>query len=178
MNIEKIWVDVLDGEYLEDVKLMLTLSIEDDGVLGFSSGEEELIDQYLESLKSEVKQNKSFLLLAKADDENAYMVVLKRRPFPNMKHQGELAKAFVNPKFRGITGLVKGGLKEASLKAKDVGIEKILLDVREGSRPAALWQAFGFNTYGIMEDYSRSNGNVYRGLFMDATVTDLLEKHK
>lgn len=56
------------------------------------------------------------------------------------------------------------------------GIELLTLDVREGTRAHRLWQRFGFQTYGVLDDYARVNGVKHRGHYMAQSVQSLAQR--
>jgi ribosomal protein S18 acetylase RimI-like enzyme len=78
----------------------------------------------------------------------------------------------VHPSFRG-QRLVELALKQLVNRADSLRIEQLVLDVREDTRAHMLWKRYGFSTYGVLEDYARIDGRVYRGHCMVQGVGSL-----
>ena len=101
--------------------------------------------------------------------ERLYRLAIAARP---ALHRAELAKGVVHPEFRGMH-FVQLALREITRRAERLGVEQLVLDVREHTRAHRLWQFFGFETYGVLEDYARAQGRVHRGHFMAQAVRAL-----
>lgn len=81
----------------------------------------------------------------------------------------------MHPAWRGHR-LVEVAFEALVARADALGIEQFVLDVREGSRAHALWQRFGFVSYGVLEDYARVDGRRHRGHYMVQSVAALRER--
>jgi ribosomal protein S18 acetylase RimI-like enzyme len=102
----------------------------------------------------------------------ACLVILSRSSMPNCRHIADLSKGVVHPSYRG-SGLVARAFSEVVRLCQAQGIELLTLDVREGTRAHRLWQSFGFQTYGVLDDYARVDGVKHRGHYMAQTVESL-----
>ena len=78
----------------------------------------------------------------------------------------------MHPDYRG-RHFVQLGCRELVRRAEQLGVEQFVLDVREGSRAHHLWQRFGFESFGVLQDYARVRGASHRGHFMVQTVASL-----
>ena len=81
--------------------------------------------------------------------------------------------------FRELLAQAKSKIVEVDTATAQSRIETggaLVLDVREGTRAHALWERFGFQTYGVLDDYARVNGQRFRGHFMSQTVASLKQR--
>lgn len=60
-------------------------------------------------------------------------------------------------------------------KCRELGVELVLLDVREGSAAEQVWKHMGFKVYGVLPDYSRVDGKSFAGVYMYMTTAEGLE---
>lgn len=168
-----LWVTRLSPGVKRHVAYLLDLSVFDQGILGFDDpGDKTAIDSYLKSLDGKLQSGNSWLLYASEDGVPVFMILMERLPHPTSHHLAELKKAIINPVHRG-QGLIRLGAAEISKKAREQGIDTLLIDVRSGTRAAKLWQVLGFKVYGRLEDYARYRGHSYAGLYMSSTVDNL-----
>ena len=135
---------------------------------------------FIDDLQRRIAAGESHALLGRVRGRPAFLAVLTPDPMPNCRHRAELGKGVVHPEFRG-RQLVPLAFLEIVRRAEQLGVEQLVLDVREGTRAHRLWQAFGFATFGVLRDYARVGGASHRGHFMVQTVASLrtrLEKRR
>lgn len=146
------------------------------GTLGYSKpmSETEAL-QFIDSLETRLSKGDVHVLLGRCGIQAVFFVIMAVNHMPNCRHRAELSKGVVRPDFRG-RRLVELALKEIVLRAEKLGVEQLVLDVREDSRAYLLWKRTGFVTYGVLEDYARANSGIYRGHFMVQTVDSLRKR--
>jgi ribosomal protein S18 acetylase RimI-like enzyme len=127
---------------------------------------------FIEDLRHCVADGGSSVLLGRVDGQPAFLAILTLNRMPNCRHRAELSKGVVHPDYRG-KNFVQLGFRALLLRAEQLGIEQLVLDVREGCRAHALWQRFGFVSFGVLEDYARIDGKSHRGHFMVQSVASL-----
>ncbi|SFR45764.1 Protein N-acetyltransferase, RimJ/RimL family [Marinobacter daqiaonensis] len=151
-------------------------------LLGATAGEDAILgidDQHdskaQEALLRQLKQTLAgggHLLIGSVHGRLVVACVLKPQSLPTTCHLAELQKGVIAPEYRG-QGLLPAALRQITEKARQLGVSRLLLDVRAGSLPHRLWQHWGFRTFGVLEDYARHNGEVFAGHFMQQSVDDL-----
>jgi len=94
---------------------------------------------------------------------------------PNHHHIVELTRGTIDRSFQG-AGLALRAFREVVNKCEELNREVICLDVRAGTMAAVWWQHFGFESYGLLRDYSRVGDKRYEGLFLTQTVTRLKQR--
>jgi ribosomal protein S18 acetylase RimI-like enzyme len=166
-TIKPDWIIDLDEARRDRTVKLLMESVHDEGMLGFEEADELKAKIFVADLAGRLNDNDCWLLQADAGNDLAYSVVMERWGNPTGAHIAELNKAIVNHKYRG-GRLVMQAFSEILKKAETEGIEKFVIDVREGTRAEKLWRAIGFKEYGRLEDYSRHNGKKYAGIYMTA----------
>ena len=145
----------------------------DGGTLGFASPmKEEEAQSFLNGLRHRVADGNAHVLLGTSEGRPVFLAILSLNEMPNCRHRAELSKGVVRPDFRG-RHLVEIAFAKIVQRSALLGIDQLVLDVRENSRAHILWQRFGFVTYGVLEDYARVRSEVCRGHFMVQTVKDL-----
>ena len=120
--------------------------------------------------------DKHVLLFRTGEGRIIGQVTLTPNKLPNCCHLGEISRTFVHPDYRGLA-VVRLGMQRVLDKCESLGIEKLHLDVRAGTRVHQLWQLLGFQEYGRLEDYARVNGEQFTGAFMTQTIAALRERH-
>lgn len=167
------WVTQFDAGTADAIVALINCATMDGGTLGYARPLSAPEAQGLvDDLQRRVHAGESHVLLSQVDETPAGLVVLTQSRMHNCRHRAELSKGVVDPRFRG-RHLVQGALRAVIEQAATLGIEQLVLDVREGSRAHALWQRLGFATYGVLEDYARIGGVRYRGHYMVQTVAAL-----
>jgi ribosomal protein S18 acetylase RimI-like enzyme len=167
------WLQKIDERHATELIELVNSTVSDGGTLGY---EHPLtLDQevhFIAGLREGISSGRTHLLLGRVNGRPAFMVLLHLNGMANCRHRAELAKGVVHPEFRGLH-LVQLAFREITRLAERLDIEQLVLDVREDSRAHHLWQFFGFETYGVLEDYARVGGTVHRGHFMAQGVRSL-----
>jgi ribosomal protein S18 acetylase RimI-like enzyme len=167
------WVTDLDADATRAIVTLVDCASGDGGTLGYAEPMAAVDAQaFVENLRRRVKNGESHVLLGRVGGLPAFLAVLTLNGMPNCRHRAELSKGVVHPDFRG-RHFVQLGFREMVRRAQQLGVEQLVLDVREGSRAHQLWQRFGFETFGVLQDYARVGGAIHRGHFMVQTVASL-----
>ncbi|SOZ97855.1 putative acetyl-transferase [Cupriavidus taiwanensis] len=167
------WISALaDAEAHRIVELVEGTTLEG-AMLGYaermSSGEAEA---FIAELRYRIAKGDSLALVGVAGSKLVFFCMMTRSPMPNCRHRAELSKGVVHPEYRG-QNIIPNAFRKIVLKAESLGIEQLIIDVREGSRAHLLWQRFGFKSYGVLDDYARVGGEAYRGHFLAQPVCAL-----
>ena len=174
--ISVAWISTFTPELARSVIDLVNCATIVGGTLGYSKPMSELqAQQFIESLEHRLSAGDAHVLLGRCGTEAVFFVIMGVNHLPNCRHRAELSKGVVRPDFRG-RRLVELSLKEIVLRAEAIGVEQLVLDVREDSRAYVLWKRLGFVTYGVLEDYARANSGIYRGHFMVQTVDSLRKR--
>jgi ribosomal protein S18 acetylase RimI-like enzyme len=167
------WPDQIDDRVAAELIGLLNSTVADGGTLGYEqvlTPHQEV--QFIAGLRVGIASGRTHLLLGRVDGRPAFMAMLHLNGMANCRHRAELAKGVVHPDFRG-QHLVPLAFREIVRLAERLAVEQLVLDVRENTRAHRLWQFFGFETYGVLEDYARVGGEVHRGHFMAQAVRSL-----
>ena len=168
-----IWNPPLEGDVACAVVCLINSTVDDGGTLGHAEPMTELAaSRFLAQLTRGLDAGDVQLLLGFAGAEPTFMVMMTQSLMPNCRHTAELSKGVVHPHWRG-RRLVEAAFRALVERAELSGVEQFVLDVREESRAHALWQRFGFVSYGVLEDYARVGGRVHRGHYMAQSVQSL-----
>lgn len=171
-----IWNPSLEGDAARAVVELLNSSVDGGGMLGYAAPlSQRQALTFIDGLARRVASDETHLLLGLAGASPAIMVVMTQSAMPNCRHTAELSKGLVHPEWRG-RHLVSAAFRALAARAKLLGIEQFVLDVREGSRAHALWQRFGFVSYGVLDDYARVEGRAHRGHYMAQSVQSLADR--
>ncbi|PAV25590.1 hypothetical protein CF392_10185 [Tamilnaduibacter salinus] len=147
----------------------------DDAILGIDDqsdgrAQNALLDQLKQTLASG-----GHLLIGSDHGRLNVACVLKPQRLPTTSHLAELQKGVIAPEYRG-QGLLPVALRQITDKARALDITRFVLDVRAGSPAHRLWQYWGFQTFGVLEDYAHHQGQVFAGHFMEQSVKDLADR--
>ncbi|ANH66468.1 GNAT family N-acetyltransferase [Mitsuaria sp. 7] len=167
------WPDQIDDRVAAELIGLINSTVSDGGTLGYEqvlTPHQEV--QFIAGLRVGIASGRTHLLLGRVDGRPAFMALLHLNGMANCRHRAELAKGVVHPDFRGLH-LVPLAFREIARLAERLDVEQLVLDVRENTRAHRLWQFFGFETYGVLEDYARVGGEVHRGHFMAQAVRSL-----
>ena len=152
---------------------LINAAVADEGTLGYAAPMTPAeADAYVGSLHRRVASGDCHVFLVRVGGEPAFMTLLSVTSMHNCRHRAELSKGVAAPRFRG-QGLLNLAFREIVKHAETLGVEQLVLDVREGTRAHRLWQRYGFQTYGVLEDYARFSGVSHRGHFMVQTTASL-----
>lgn len=167
------WLRRADSGIAQDIVELVNSTVGDGGVLGY---EQEMSAaqgaDFTAALLARIQGGDTHALLGRSLAGPACLVIVSRSSMPNCRHIADLSKGVVHPDHRG-AGLVARAFVEIVQMCQATGIELLTLDVREGTRAHRLWQRFGFQTYGVLEDYARVNGEKHRGHYMAQSVENL-----
>ncbi|TAK78651.1 MAG: GNAT family N-acetyltransferase [Aquabacterium sp.] len=166
VEVEYEWISEFNIQDMGCVRALFSASIHDEGILGYpqelSDGE---FTRFMSGLNKQIREGLTHVLVARSSRSIVGMVLLRRSEMPNCRHRAEICKAVIAPAFRG-AGIVVVAFERLRQRAQELGIDCLTLDVREGSRAHLLWTALGFESFGVMDDYARYNGQSFRGHFM------------
>jgi len=179
MAFQYRWLSDVTDSNKSQIQQLFLASIKDEGMLGFDESDIDQITSFVNKLAVKVAGNISqvLLIIEESNATPAGIVVFTQTQHKTSRHIAELSKVIIDPDFRG-SGILKNGLREVCLWALELGVSRFIFDVREGTASAKLWSALGFETYGRLEDYSHYKEQKYAGLFMTASIQDLLGKYQ
>lgn len=148
----------------------------EEGMIGYAApltaGESaELVD----GIQRSIERGNGRLLLVTDAAGPCGIAILETNTAHNSRHVATMKRGYISPRARG-GGLLARALMAIVEKARSLNVEQLVLDTREGSRAQQIWSHLGFQTWGMMPDYSRYNGVTYRGCYMSQSVDALEEK--
>lgn len=134
----------------------------------------ELARALTDSMDEEIRHGTAHVLAFRDFDAGGRivaMVTLTPSKLPARRHVIEMKRGTIGRAYRG---RILHELFRASMRrALELGCDRVILDVRADG-PERLWRLLGFQEYGRMEDYARVNGRTVAGIFMQATVAEVL----
>lgn len=134
----------------------------------------ELAKALTDSMDEEIRHGSSHVLVFRDLDAGGRivaMVTLTPSKLPARKHVIEMKRGTVGRDYRG--RVLHQLFRAAMRRATELGCDRVILDVRADG-PERLWRLLGFREYGRMEDYARVNGRTVAGIFMQATVAEVM----
>ena len=167
------WVDQLTDMPGDITDLIITVSAVEPYVGLPQSYTEDDMRRLLDGLSSPLRNGRGKILIIV--DEHTHTVgcvTLTRAATANQRHIGTLTTGLIHPAHRH-RGIVAQAFQEVTTQCRNLGIDLLLLDVREGIPAEQIWRSFGFRDYGRLEDYGRISGESYAGVFMYAQVAHL-----
>jgi GNAT superfamily N-acetyltransferase len=177
MKINYSWIDsalVIDV-IGDDLWNLLRSTVQDEAILGISEeADNNTKSAYLKNLKHILKGH-GHLLVGSIDGQIILTCLLVQQPLQTTNHLAELQKGVIADSYRG-KGYLEGALQRIVIKSKEIGVSRLTLDVREGTAAHKLWSHWGFESFGVLDDYARHNGKSYRGHFMHQSVDNLEKK--
>lgn len=171
------WPDDVPPELAQSIIELMRRVTESTPIIGFGTTiDASQATAYVAELQANVPTGKSRLLTA-LDDRGALIGVctVRRNLNPNNAHIADLAKGMIDERCRG-GQVLTAAFSEIARRCQADGVELLTLDVRSGTRAHAVWQHFGFETYGVLDDYARAGGRSFAGHFMRQTVQALLDR--
>jgi ribosomal protein S18 acetylase RimI-like enzyme len=172
-DIDVEWITAFDRDTVLGIAALVNFAVSDGGTLGYARPlQPHEADSLVGALRRRVIDGEAHVLLGRSAGTPVMMAVLSLNEMHNCRHRAELSKGIVHPSFRG-TRLVELALGKIVERAELLGVEQLVLDVREDSRAHRLWKRFGFATYGVLEDYARLDGTSWRGHSMVQSVASL-----
>lgn len=167
------WEAQPSDEKLAAIVELLDCAADDGGLLGHTQpmnpGE---AAAFTRALRHKLSSGLAHALLGEVSQELIFFCLMTPNPLPTCRHRAELSKGILHPDYRR-QHLMPAVAEAVSRKAEALQIEQLVLDVRENSHAHRVWQALGFRSYGVLDDYARANGRVHRGHFMCQSVAAL-----
>lgn len=155
---------------------LLDCAADDGGLLGHTQPMNPAqAEAFKRALRWTLPTGEAHALLGTVEEELIFFCLMTPSPMPTCRHRAELSKGMLHPDYRR-QRLLARVLKEVLRKADALQVEQLVLDVREASHAHQLWQRLGFETYGVLDDYARVNGQRHRGHFMSQTVAGLRQR--
>ncbi len=177
MQINYSWIDsalVIDV-IGDDLWNLLRSTAQDEAILGITNeADNNAKSVYLKNLKHILK-GRGYLLVGSIEGQIILTCLLIQQSLQTMNHLAELQKGVIAKSYRG-KGYLEGALQRIVIKSKEIGVSRLTLDVREGTVAHRLWAHWGFESFGVLDDYARHNGKSHRGHFMHQSVEDLEKK--
>lgn len=176
VDVEYGWISGSDACEGREIVALINEAVADEGLLGYPAPMTEAqAEAYVRGLGIRAASGDCHVFMVRVGGEPAFMALLSVSGMPNCRHRAEISKGVAARRFRG-RGLVDLAFREIVKRAETLGVEQLVLDVREGTRAHRLWQRYGFQTYGVLEDYARFGGVSHRGHFMVQTTASLRER--
>ena len=170
------WIANFSSEVVPSIIDLVNCATVDGGTLGYAKPmSDDEAKRFIGDLQHRVSGGEAHVLVGSTKGEAVFLAILSLNLMPNCRHRAELSKGVIRPDFRG-RHLVELAFSQIVLRAEQLGIEQLVLDVREDSRAHMLLRRFGFVTYGVLEDYARANTEICRGHFMVQTVESLRKR--
>lgn len=177
MKMNYSWIDsalVIDV-IGDDLWNLLRSTAQDEAILGIGNeADNNTKSLYLKNLKHILKGH-GYLLVGSIEGQIILSCLLLQQSLQTMNHLAELQKGVIAKPYRG-KGYLEGALQRIVIKSKEIGVSRLTLDVREGTVAHRLWSHWGFESFGVLDDYARHNGKSHRGHFMHQSVEDLEKK--
>lgn len=174
MSYQFRWLNSLDDRSGKQLVALYNNALKSGTYLGYTealNGVE--AEQIIADLHGELITG-NMHLLAGFDGEN---MVSTAQLFPNQmnncKHIVEIAKGIVHSEYQG-TGLMVASFLEVANYCRKQDYELMVLDVREGTKPHAIWGSLGFMAYGQLKDYARVDNISQAGVYMQQPVEKLV----
>ena len=175
-EISLAWRDTLTEANLQGVVKLVDCATADGGTLGYANAMTPYqAAAFKEGLAANLQARETHALLGSVGDQYVFFCLMTPSGMPNCCHRAELAKGVVHPSYRG-RNVMPRVFRAIVSKAESLGVEQLVLDVRDGSRAHLLWQRFGFESYGVLEDYARLGEHRFRGHYMAQNVASLKQR--
>lgn len=156
--------------------VLVDASTLEDGMIGYARRlDAQEAEDFVEGIRRIVAAGTGRVLYAEDANGPCGMVILETTLSHNAKHNAVMKRAFIAPRGRGGV-LLRRALARIVEKCRELGVDRLSLDTREGSRAHAMWAHFGFETWGVMPDYSRHGGISHAGCYMTQTVEALARR--
>ncbi|MBZ4420145.1 GNAT family N-acetyltransferase [Myxococcus sp. RHSTA-1-4] len=169
------WLDRLEPEHAKRYLELYLRVLERDSTVGFAGPFDEATGQNIvRHLDAELRARRAHLLVAEAGERFLFQATCIQSGAPNNRHMATVYRAMVDPSERG-QGLMWRTLPAFISKFRELGVDVVTLDVREGSPAEQVWRHMGFKPYGVLPDYARVHGKSYAGVYMYMTTPELVE---
>ena len=175
-DLSLTWPSSLRTDQLVQVIELVDSTASDGGTLGFARPMTLMeSDNFQAALHHKVGTGEVHALLGTYGGQLVFFCLLTQSVVPNCCHRAELTKGVVRPSHRG-RNIIPRVFRKIVDRCAQLGVEQLVLDVRANSRAHDLWQRFGFESFGVLEDYARVDGQSFRGHFMTQTVDALRQR--
>ena len=168
------WPREIDAGLAEQVIGLMRLTTASAPIIGFAEtiGDDEA-RSYIDDLRGHLAAGKCRLLAIRTEAGRLVgLCTLRRNLNPNNRHLTDLAKGMIHEAYRG--GLMlPAAFAEIALQCEADGVDVVTLDVRAGTPAHKIWERMGFETWGVLPDYARAQGQVHAGHYMRQRVADL-----
>lgn len=173
-HVSYAWTSELSATLGDQVIELMRETSEDSPIIGFGKAiSDQEAQAYIGELRSNLEAGKCKLLTIFASNGDLIgLCTLRRNLNPNNRHIADLAKGMIAKKCRG-GDVLTAAFHEIALECERGGVELLTLDVRAGTPAYAIWEKCGFETYGVLPDYARVNGEKIAGHFMMQQVSVL-----
>ena len=176
IDVDLRWLHELNRDKAIESLSVMNRVLAKETTIGFPAPLEEATGlSMLGCLDADIKAGRKHVLVAEKAGRIIGQVILTPNSLPNCRHIIELSRGMIDSSLRG-GGLTLRAFEEIVSKCEELGKELICLDVREGTTSAALWKHFGFEAFGVLDDYARVGDKRYRGVYMSQTVQSLKQK--
>lgn len=171
------WPEDVSSELADRIVTLMRGVTEAAPIIGFGTTiNDAQASAYVTELRANLVAGKCRLLTILDDrGELIGLCTVRRNLNPNNAHIADLAKGMIDERCRG-GQVLAAAFAEIARRCLDDGVELLTLDVRAGTRAHAVWQHYGFETYGILDDYARAGGQSFTGHFMRQPVQALLDR--
>ncbi|MDV5169700.1 hypothetical protein [Photobacterium rosenbergii] len=179
-DIAYILIDNIETFNVHRNKLLelLKASQADEAILGFDETFNDTDSSlYLDDLANEITSKTLQILIGNKQESLIVCCFLKKSHQKTTRHICDLQKGMIHPSLRR-SGLLQQTLAEIAQACIAQNIDLLTLDVRGGSKAHHIWQRCGFETYGVLSDYSRYGHQSYDGYFMHQKTIDLWNRFK
>jgi hypothetical protein len=171
------WPQEISAALAEQIISLMRLTTASAPIIGFAEviGDSEA-QSYLGDLRGVLAAGKCRLLTIQTDtDQLVGLCTLRRNLNPNNRHITDLAKGMIHQAFRG--GLVlPAAFYEIAMQCEADGVDMVTLDVRAHTPAHKVWERMGFETWGVLPDYARAQGQVHAGHYMRQSVAVLKQR--
>jgi hypothetical protein len=176
-HIDYGWPEQIDAALQGQIIELMRHTTAGAPIIGFGTTISEAeAEAYLAELRDSLAGGKYRLLTIMASGGLLIgLCTLRRNLNPNNCHITDLAKGMIREEFRG-GAVLPAAFHEIALKCEQDGVALLTLDVRADTPAHQAWKRFGFETYGVLDDYAREQGHVLAGHFMKQTVEDLKQR--
>jgi ribosomal protein S18 acetylase RimI-like enzyme len=173
-HVDYMWPEEVDAALAADIVALMRLTTSAAPIIGFGKQiDDAQAEAYIGELRANLAAGKCRLLEIRGSNQALIgLCTIRRNLNPNNGHIADLAKGMIDERCRGGT-VLSAAFLEMSDRCLADGVEVMTLDVRAGTRAQRIWEHYGFETYGVLPDYARSNGESFAGHFMTQKVQAL-----
>lgn len=173
-TITYFWAQEIDETLERQIVALMRETTASAPIIGFGTAITDAdAAAYVAELRDKLAAVKCTLLVIRSGNGDLIgLCTLSRNRNPNNRHITDLQKGMISERYRGRIVLPAAFYEIALLCERD-GIDLVTLDVRADTPAHHVWERFGFEIYGTLNDYARANGTSFAGHFMKQKVGDL-----